>query len=794
MINPKLKKAALIAILSVTVFFIVVIACISPIAKYLVQKYDVKYLGREIKIGALYLNPFTGYLHIWNLEVAEAGTDSLFLTAAGLSADFQMFKALSKTYEINTISLNKPVAYIIQNKKQFNFTDLIERFTPDSTKPQTNKEPVHFNILDIEVTNGEFHYIEQTIPVNYFIKNVNLSSTGKWWNVDSMDIKFALESGPSSGEVKGSGAIFFDSLQYRIAANVKHFDLKLLEQYLKDLANYGHLAAFLDADINATGSMQNELDLEAKAFVAVSDFHFGKSEGDDFAAFDRLVIDAVQVNPKNNKYFMDSIMIHHPFFMYERYDDLDNLQKMFGEGGSRIKEANAESDAGKFNLIIEIAKFTKKIALNFLKSYYRIDKIAVYNGDIRFNDFSLREKFSVQASPLYLIADSIDRNKKRFEANLTTGIKPYGHLGVTLSMDPNNYGNFDLNYKILKVPVSMFNPYVVTYTSFPLDRGKLDFNGFMTVRDSNIVSENHLVVVDPRVTKRVRKKDTNWIPVPLIMSLVRSSGNAIDFTLPIRGDLNDPKFKIWPVIGEVVKNIFVKPPSSGYLYHVKTVEQEVEKSLTLKWEVRQTDLRPKQEKFIKRMAEFIEENPEAAITVTPMQYTDKEREHILFFEAKKKFFLQANGRNGNQFSEEDSLFVDKMSVKDSLFVRYLNKMVGDTMMFTVQEKCDYIIGKDLVDNRFSQLLKNRQSIFKNYFGANARRVSFQGEQSTVPFNGFSYYKIDYKGDIPESLVEAYEELQELNDESPREKYKEKRRARLGLITEEREAKLKKTTP
>ena len=43
---------------------------------------------------------------------------------------------------------------------------------------------------------------------------------------------------------------------------------------------------------------------------------------------------------------MDSIMIAHPFFKYERYDELNNIERMFGKGGSRIKQAEAESDAG----------------------------------------------------------------------------------------------------------------------------------------------------------------------------------------------------------------------------------------------------------------------------------------------------------------------------------------------------------------------------------------------------------------------------------------------------------------
>lgn len=779
MMKSKFTKGLLYTAIIFAVIFAITIACISPIAKYLVEKYDVKYLGREIKIGWLYLNPFTAYLHIGNLKIYEANSDSLFLTSDGLTVDFQLFKLLQKTYEINTVKLSNPVVRIIQNRKEFNFSDLIKRFTPkekrDTTTPQN---PVHFNLLNLEVNDGEFYYVEKSIPINYFIKRVNINSPGKWWYTDSMNVVFALESGPGSGKIKGDAAINFDSLRYRIATTIEHFDLRLINQYLQDLANYGNVSAFLDADIQATGSMEKELDINAKAFIVVSKFHFGKKAGDDFASFDKLVIDAQKISPKTFQYYIDSVMISKPFFVYERYDDLNNIEKMFGKGGSKIKQANAESDAGKFNLIIEIAKYSEKMAKNFLRSYYKINKVAIYNGDMKYNDFALREKFSLEANPLYLIIDSVDKNKKRFTAALRGNIQPYGKLNVNVSIDPNNYGNFNLQYKLLNIPVSLFNPYIVTYTSFPLDRGKLEFTGYMNVADSIIKSENHLLIIDPRVAKRIKKKDTKWLPVPLIMWFVRSSGNAVDFQIPIAGDLKNPKFKIWPAIFEVLRNIAVKPPLTPYLYHIKQVEQEVEKSLSLKWLMKQSSVSAVQEKFVMRMVAFLRENPDATIVITPKNYAEKEKEHILFFEAKKKYFLQANSIDNKNMSEKDSVAIEKMSVKDSFFIRYLDKMVDDTMLFTVQEKCDFIIGKTIVSNRLNQLFASREKGFKSYFGDAAPRVKFQRGENVVPFNGSSYYKIDYDGEIPESLQKSYQQLQELNNELPRKKYREKRGGRL----------------
>jgi hypothetical protein len=45
----------------------------------------------------------------------------------------------------------------------------------------------------------------------------------------------------------------------------------------------------------------------------------------------------------------------------------------------------------------------------------------------------------------------------------------------------------------------------------------------------------------------------------------------------------------------------------------------------LKWKMRQSALRPEQEKFLENLADFLKKNPEAFISVSPQQYALKEK-------------------------------------------------------------------------------------------------------------------------------------------------------------------------
>ncbi|MCX6286701.1 MAG: DUF748 domain-containing protein [Bacteroidetes bacterium] len=454
---------------------------------------------------------------------------------------------------------------------------------------------------------------------------------------------------------------------------------------------------------------------------------------------------------------------------------------MFGKNGTNLSVAKA--DAGKFNLILTIAEYIKGLAQNFFQSDYKINRLAIYRGDFKFNDFSISEKFSTSVNPLYFLADSINKNQKRVNVSLKSGIQPYGNISVNLSINPKDKGDYDMQYHLQKVAASMFNAYLITYTSFPLDRGIIEFNGQWSVRNGIIQSVNHLLIIDPRVSRRLRNKDKKWLPLPLIMSLIRERGNVIDYEIPITGNLKNPKFHLHDVLVDLIENIFVKPPTGPYRMQVNNLEAEIEKSLSLKWEMRQSSLLPVQEKFVDKMVDFLKNNPDASISVYPFEYEEKEKEYIQFFEAKKKYFLSSENKNDLVLSEADSLVVDKMSVKDTVFVNYINKKVRDTMLFTIQEKCKSFIGSALINSSFQRLTKEREDAFMLRFKKNAveNRVKIFTGHNDIPYNGFSFYKISYKGEFPGDLIKAYRKMKELNNEAPREKYKKERKQNKSVV-------------
>jgi hypothetical protein len=158
-----MKKSIRVVILTVLSLLVLAILFASPIAKYLIEKYDVKFTGRELTLDWAYVNPFTGYVYLNGLKVFEATGDSLFLSAEAVSADFALRKLFSRTVEISELTFDQPWGKIVQRGDTLNFDDLIQKFAPGRDSLPASW---HVTLLNTKIVNGEFHYLEKIITLS----------------------------------------------------------------------------------------------------------------------------------------------------------------------------------------------------------------------------------------------------------------------------------------------------------------------------------------------------------------------------------------------------------------------------------------------------------------------------------------------------------------------------------------------------------------------------------------------------------------------------------------------------
>jgi hypothetical protein len=752
------KKAVKIILwfFGIVVVLLLIIAVITPpVAKRLVEKHDVEYTGREITVGSILLNPFTVALSVRDLAMFEQESDTVFMSVSKFKVNLSLLKLLRGIYEIRSVKVTQPEIRVIRDDSIFNFADLIEKFAPEDTV----SEELKLNVRNISLKDGTLRYYEKNMPVEIGITEINFYSEGMFWDVDTITGEFSFI--PGSGNVSGDIMIHQDSLDYRMAMLVENLDAGMFEPYLDEMAGRSNLEALINLDIKSSGNFNRPLDGRASGKFEMKDVRFGPSVDNEFFRLERFLVSFSEIDMEENRFYFDSVLIDKPAVLYAMYDTLDNFRRMFSSWLAKEAEKEVKEEVDSISFLLKMQGLD-----------YNVKTFDLNEGRIEFNDYSIAEKFSMVIVPFNIKADSINKDNRRVKIGIDGGIVPAGNFNADLSMDPEDENNFAFTYEFRNIPAPLFNPYIITYSSYQLDRGTVEMHGTWDVVDSKINSLNHFIVVDPRNYGKVKGKDTKWVPLPLILSLTREQGGAIDYEIPVKGDLNDPSFKLSDVISDILKNILVKPPATPYRLQVRKAESKIEKILSVKWKMRRARVEDGQDKFLEEIADFLKDNPEASLVVQPIMHAEKEKENLLLFEAKKKYFIESGKIEGPKLKDKDSMEVDNMSIREKEFIRYLDKAIKDPGLLTLQEKCARFIGWDLVNKRYEELVEMRRTAFLDFFKDNDtdKRIEILDVKNQVPVNWFSYYKIDYKGDIPEELEEAFNKLFEFNTEPPRREY------------------------
>ncbi|MEJ0032764.1 MAG: DUF748 domain-containing protein, partial [Bacteroidota bacterium] len=340
-----------------------------PLVKYYLEKYDTALFGREATIGWVYANPFTGFVHLNDVKIYELQGDSVFISAQGASANFSMRKFLSKQVWMEQLIVDHPRVKIVQKKDTLSFDDVIEHLSGNKSDTTISND-WHVTLLDTEIIGGEVHYYEKIIPINYFIKDLNVVGPGKTQDVDTISAKFSFEDGRGKGKMKGDFTINQKTLDYRFGVDVQAFDLEIIRQYIWELINYGMFHARLDAKIRAIGNFKSADRISTTGKLQLRDFHLGKTNEDAYIAFKELALVIDELSPVKNKFHFDSITLKSPYIKYEVFDSLDNVQALLGKEGKNISDITGE--AGRFNLVIEIGRYLKDISRNFFTSDFQI--------------------------------------------------------------------------------------------------------------------------------------------------------------------------------------------------------------------------------------------------------------------------------------------------------------------------------------------------------------------------------------------------------------------------------------
>jgi uncharacterized protein involved in outer membrane biogenesis len=196
----------------------------------------------------------------------------------------------------------------------------------------------------------------------------------------------------------------------------------------------------------------------------------------------------------------------------------------------------------------------------------RVGPASLVNGRVRFSDRFIRPNYTANLSEL-------TGSLSAFSSTPPAAGQPLALADLSLKGRAEGTATLDISGQInpLATPLAMdikgqvrdlelppLSPYSAKYAGYGIERGKLSVDVRYRIEpDGKLDASNQIVLNQLSFGERDTSSTAN-LPVKLAVALLADRNGVIDINLPVSGSLNDPQFRLGPVIIRVILNLIGK--------------------------------------------------------------------------------------------------------------------------------------------------------------------------------------------------------------------------------------------
>jgi Domain of Unknown Function (DUF748) len=189
-----------------------------------------------------------------------------------------------------------------------------------------------------------------------------------------------------------------------------------------------------------------------------------------------------------------------------------------------------------------------------------IKKIVLQASEADFADLSVTPNFSTGIQKLQgTILGLSSKAKSRAKVDIHGSVDAFSPVAITGEVNvlgPTLYTDLALSFRNMEL--STFNPYSGKFAGYNITKGKLTTELHYKVDGRKLDAQHHIVVDQLEFGAKTASKDAVSLPIKLAVALLKDRNGVIDLNLPITGTLDDPKFRLGPIIWKVLVNILEK--------------------------------------------------------------------------------------------------------------------------------------------------------------------------------------------------------------------------------------------
>ena len=195
-----------------------------------------------------------------------------------------------------------------------------------------------------------------------------------------------------------------------------------------------------------------------------------------------------------------------------------------------------------------------------------IKKIVLQDSQANFADLSVMPNFATGIQKLEgTVLGLSSKENSRAKIDIHGSVDEFAPVSITGEVNVLSATLYtDLAMSFRNIELSTFNPYSGKFAGYNISKGKLTTELHYKVDGRKLDAQHHIIVEQLEFGDKTESKDAVSLPVKLAVALLKDRDGVIDLNLPVTGSLDDPKFKLGPIIWKVFVNILEKAVTAPF--------------------------------------------------------------------------------------------------------------------------------------------------------------------------------------------------------------------------------------
>ena len=363
-----------------------------------------------------------------------------------------------------------------------------------------------------------------------------------------------------AGQFAAKGTVALDSNALALTLDLKDLDLKPLQPYLNERTDLTLLSGVLSiaGDFSyRPGEHSAPIDFRGRIGsrgVRTIDNHLKE----DFIRWQDLAVEGIAFSTQPKRLTIREVRARGPYArVIIAPDDSVNISTVLRP--ARLQRTPADSAAA-------VSKAAAAAAIAQPAMRVEVAKVRFDDGSANFSDLSIRPNFGagIQALSGTVIGLS-SQPDARATVDLDGKVDAYAPVKIEGKVNYLAARSYtDLHLAFRNMELTTFTPYSGKFAGYTIAKGKLSVNFRYHVENRKLRAEHNVILDQLTLGDRVDSSDATKLPVKLAIALLKDRNGVINIDLPVTGDLDDPKFRLGPLIWQVVTNVLTKIVTSPF--------------------------------------------------------------------------------------------------------------------------------------------------------------------------------------------------------------------------------------